>query len=73
MAFAARFYRALGVFLADRLRNTMHWLGFGGSNSLRVEDHAAAEIDPKLLSSVSIAAKRFELLVERFKTASNPD
>jgi CRP/FNR family transcriptional regulator, cyclic AMP receptor protein len=70
VAFAARFYRAIGVFLADRLRNTMQWLGFGRSDSLRVEDHAADEIDPELLDSVSIAAKRFELLVERFKTGN---
>jgi bacteriocin-type transport-associated protein len=68
-AFAARFYRALGVFLADRLRNTTQWLGYGSSDSLRVEDHAAGEIDPELLDSVAIGAKRFELLVERFKTA----
>src|SRR5688572_12820746 len=70
-AFAAKFYRALGVFLADRLRNTMQGLGFG--KSLRVEDQAADEIDPAVLDSVSIAAKRFELLVERFKTASASD
>ena len=69
-AFAAKFYRALGVFLSDRLRNTME-LGFG--HSLRLEDHAADEIDPELLDSVSIAAKRFELLVERFKTATASD
>jgi len=68
MAFAARFYRVLGVFLADRLRNTMQTLGYGSSNSLRVEDQADDEIDPDLLGSVSIAAKRFEWLVERFKT-----
>jgi len=64
--FAARFYRALGVFLADRLRNTTQRLGFGNSDSPLVED-AVDEIDPELLASVSIAAKRFELLVERFK------
>lgn len=70
-AFAAKFYRALGVFLSDRLRNTMQGLGFG--HSLRVEDQAADEIDPELLDSVSIAAKRFELLVKRFKTAAASD
>jgi len=70
-AFAAKFYRALGVFLSDRLRNTMQGLGFG--KSLRVEDQAADEIDPELLDTVSIAAKRFELLVERFKTATASD
>ena len=73
MGFAARFYRALGILLADRLRNTTQRLGFGNSDSLRAEDPAAAEIDPELLASVSIAAKRFELLVERFRTASRPN
>jgi len=66
--FAAKFYRALGVFLADRLRDTTHWLGYGSSGSLRLEDHADDEIDPELLASVAIAAKRFELLVDRLKT-----
>ena len=67
-AFAAKFYRALGVFLADRLRNSTQLLGFGPAESLRVEDQAADEIDPELLDSVAIAAKRFELLVERLKS-----
>jgi CRP/FNR family transcriptional regulator, cyclic AMP receptor protein len=63
--FAAKFYRALGVFLADRLRSTTARLGFGSPDSLRAEDQTADEVDPKVLDSVAIAAKRFELLVER--------
>lgn len=73
VAFAAKFYRALGVFLADRLRNTTQWLGYAGSDSLRVEDNAAGEIDPELLSSVAIAAKRFEFLVDRLKTTKSSE
>ena len=68
VVFAAKFYRALGVFLADRLRNTTQWLGYAKSESLRADENAAGEIDPELLSSVAIAAKRFEFLVDRLKT-----
>src|SRR4051794_35233925 len=32
VAFASRFYRALGVFLSDRLRWTIGLLGYGGGN-----------------------------------------
>src|SRR3954467_2454319 len=31
VAFASRFYRALGVFLSDRLRSTIGLLGYGGT------------------------------------------
>jgi len=67
VVFAAKFYRALGVFLADRLRNTTQWLGYAKSDSLRADESAAGEIDPELLNSVAIAAKRFEFLVDRLK------
>jgi CRP/FNR family transcriptional regulator, cyclic AMP receptor protein len=66
--FAAKFYRSLGVFLADRLRSNTRRLGYGNSVSLRPEDSTADEIDPELLESVGLAAKRFELLVEHLKT-----
>ncbi len=68
-AFAAKFSRALGVFLADRLRNTIQQLGFGSSVLLSAEDYVADEIDPQLLDLLGLAGKRFELLVERLKTA----
>ena len=69
LAFAAKFYRGMGVFLADRLRTTTRLLGFENSGSLRPEDPADDEIDPALLDSIAIAAKRFELLVERLQAA----
>ena len=69
VAFAAKFYRGMGVFLADRLRTSTRFLGFVNSDSLRPEDPADDEIDPALLDSVAIAAKRFELLVKRLQTA----
>jgi CRP/FNR family transcriptional regulator, cyclic AMP receptor protein len=69
-AFAAKFYRGLGVFLADRLRRATRTLGYEDSQSPRA-DEATDEIDPELLDTVAIAAKRFELLVEHLKTAGS--
>ena len=68
LPFAAKFYRGMGVFLADRLRTSTRYLGFVNSDSLLPEDPADDEIDPALLDSVAIAAKRFELLVVRLQT-----
>jgi len=68
-AFAAKFYRALGVFLADRLRHISRKFGYEGVSSLRAEDSPADEIDPQVLESVAIAAKRFELLLAHLRTA----
>jgi len=66
-AFAARFYRALGVFLAHRLRR-LTLKGAGGidaaANSFADQDED--ELDPQLLESVSLAAKRFEWFQARF-------
>ena len=65
-AFAARFYKALGVFLAHRLRRqtaretargSMDWLG----DDVSAED----EIEPDLLDSVTLAATRFEWFQKR--------
>ena len=65
-SFAAHFYRALGVFLATRLRNTMAGVGYGTSDSLEADEQSVDEIDPELLESISLAAKRFEVLLNRF-------
>ena len=65
-AFAAHFYRALGIFLSARLRSTMAGVGYGTSDSLDPDEESVDEIDPELLESLSLAAKRFEVLLERF-------
>ena len=64
--FAARFYRALAVFLSDRLRATVSRLGYGGDDqSLHdglVEDD---ELDPNVLDTVHLAGTRFKYIVDR--------
>lgn len=68
-AFAAGFYRALGVFLASRLRQTMASMGFAGGNALDDSVEDPDELDPALLDSVALAGKRFERLLDRFRQA----
>jgi CRP-like cAMP-binding protein len=62
--FAARFYRALAVFLSNRLRSTVSLLGYG-----RIEPDAEAEdeIGPETLDRLSVAGARFDWLQRRIK------
>ena len=69
-AFAARFYRALGVFLAHRLRRmTPQGTEVRDSGAHPVDETAEDEIDPQLLESISLAGKRFEWFQGRFDVA----
>jgi CRP-like cAMP-binding protein len=64
-AFAARFYHALGCFLAHRLRSTMAQLGFKGP--LRDDAEYEDELDPSALDRIEIAAARFEAMLRRLR------
>lgn len=61
--FAARFYRALAIFLADRLRATTRRLGYGGAGDLEDETVLEDELDPNVLDTVSQAGERFSRLL----------
>jgi CRP-like cAMP-binding protein len=60
LLFAARFYRALSVFLADRLRTTTVQL----SNGSQTESD---EIDLETLENLSLAGARFEWLLSTLR------
>ena len=61
-AFAARFYRALCVFLASRLRSTTRRMGYGTN----VEDEDAKdELTDDLLDNVHLAGARFDRMLKR--------
>jgi CRP/FNR family transcriptional regulator, cyclic AMP receptor protein len=64
-AFAARFYRALAIFLADRLRATTQQLGYGSTGDFERETTLKDELDATLLDTVSHAGDRFTRLVRR--------
>jgi CRP-like cAMP-binding protein len=59
--FAARFYRALAVFLADRLRSTLRQLGQDAG------DGSDDELDLGALDTVSKAGVRFERIIQRLQ------
>jgi hypothetical protein len=59
--FASRFYRALCVFLADRLRHNTLRMGYGGA----FDQHAKDELNDDLLDNVHLAGARFDRMLKR--------
>lgn len=63
MAFGCRFYRALAIFLADRLRATVRRFGYGTQDRLDAPLDAPDELDAEVLDRVSDAGERFTRLI----------
>jgi CRP/FNR family transcriptional regulator, cyclic AMP receptor protein len=63
--FGLRFYRALAVFLADRMRGTVQRLGYGAQQNLSETEPLLHELDDNLLDTVYMAGLRFERLVDQ--------
>ncbi|MBL0143205.1 MAG: cyclic nucleotide-binding domain-containing protein [Betaproteobacteria bacterium] len=61
-AFAARFYRALCVFLASRLRSTTRRMGYGTDAE---DENAKDELTDDLLDNVHLAGARFDRMLKR--------
>ena len=61
-AFAARFYRALCVFMADRLRQTTQRMGYGAATE---DKHAKDELNEDLLDTVHLAGARFDRMLKQ--------
>lgn len=61
-AFAARFYRALCVFLASRLRSTTRRMGYGNEAE---DTDAKDELTDDLLDNVHLAGARFDRMLKR--------
>jgi CRP/FNR family transcriptional regulator, cyclic AMP receptor protein len=63
LAFGCRFYRALAMLLADRLRGTVRRLGYG-TQDLDSEAIAKDELDLGILDGVSVAGDRFDRMLK---------
>lgn len=62
--FAARFYRAIAIFLSERMRSTVGRMGYGDDSAAepsREED----ELDANVLDNVHLAGARFERLLQK--------
>jgi CRP-like cAMP-binding protein len=62
--FGCRFYKALAMFLADRLRETVQRLGDGAPSAPGPGTAPADELDEKILDTVSIAGSRFDWIMK---------
>lgn len=62
--FAARFYRAIAVFLSMRMRSTVQQLGYGKGTAV-----AEDEIEMSLLDTVTLAGSRFDRMIKKLLTA----
>ncbi|MBF0186762.1 MAG: cyclic nucleotide-binding domain-containing protein [Magnetococcales bacterium] len=61
--FAGRFYKALAVFLADRLRGTVKRMGYGEETDLDSDEILEDELDENLLDTIAIAGDRFDRML----------
>lgn len=64
VAFGCRFYRALAVLLADRLRGTVRRLAYGAATTFDALAIEKDELDPGILDVLSIAGERFDRLLK---------
>lgn len=60
--FAARFYRAIAIFLSERMRSTVGRMGYG-SDEENEED--LDELDATALDTVHLAGSRFERMLHK--------
>lgn len=65
VGFSGRFYRALSLFLADRLRTFQKRSALGKDGHLGGEDALEDELDESLLDSVSYAGENFNRMIQR--------
>ncbi|HTA41468.1 MAG TPA: cyclic nucleotide-binding domain-containing protein [Bryobacteraceae bacterium] len=62
--FAARFYRALSMFLADRLRNTVASFGNGAA-----QNRDEGELQGDSMDAIAMAGVRFDWIQQRLRAA----
>lgn len=69
MGFAAHFYRALSIFLADRLRATTSQFGYGDVDESAHDEDVLEddEMDLDELDSASMGGARFDQIIKRLK------
>jgi CRP-like cAMP-binding protein len=65
-SFAAKFYKAIGMFLAARMRSvTLLATGARSEDVFEEDVELPDEIDPEVLEEVALAGARFRMLLER--------
>ncbi len=65
LGFAARFYRALAIYLSTTVRERHRTLGYGDGLAAEGEEDDADELNPAVLDTVYLAGERFDRMVKR--------
>ncbi|MFZ4534805.1 cyclic nucleotide-binding domain-containing protein [Propionivibrio sp.] len=63
-AFAARFYKSIAIFLADRMRNVLSRFGYGESPD-DVDEMRLGELDGHVLDTLHLAGSRFDRILKK--------
>jgi CRP-like cAMP-binding protein len=63
--FAARFYRALAIYLSTTVRERHRALGGSSTGEAAEEEEDTDELDPNVLDGVYLAGERFDRMVKR--------
>ncbi|MFP5284170.1 MAG: cyclic nucleotide-binding domain-containing protein [Thermoanaerobaculia bacterium] len=63
--FAARFYRALAIYLSTTVRERHRALGYGSDQDLEGMEDDADELDGNVLDGIYLAGERFDRMVKR--------
>ena len=65
-----RFYRALAIFLADRLRGAVRHLGYCGATPFDAQAIEMDDLDPAILDVGSTASDRFDRMLKTLMSES---
>ena len=65
--FASHFYRAIALFLADRMRNTVGLLGYGQEYPLDSPMQLVRDLSPQVVENLPVARRRLDLFVRRLR------
>ena len=63
--FAVRFYRAICLFLSDRLRSSVALMGYEGDQEMEMDVEYEDELNPGVLDSIHLAGSRFDAMLKR--------
>lgn len=65
LEFAAHFYKAIAIFLSDRLRKTIKHLGYGEPVALDDDTLQPDELDENVLDNIYLAGGRFDRMLKK--------
>ncbi len=72
VGFAARFYKAIAIFLSNRMRGTVRSLGYAKGGGIASDEEMEDEIDLNVMDTLHRAGARFDRMLKRLSGAAGP-